>query len=207
MNGRSNTINNFFNFMLITTCFFIANSYAAPLFSDVDPTTQQGKVYFRGGLYGSPCTLDISSDGQAIDMGNISARQFRNKGETSQEVNVRLIFRDCFLGQTSFDEDNAHRQRSNDKIYTENNATVRVSLNGISHIDDNSLLALSGVKGVGLRLNELSGRKLAINNDVPNIPIQQGDNVWEFSAKLESTRKYVLADEFSAVLNISLKYL
>ncbi len=194
--------------MMLTLSLFTAQKGYAESIITSENETVTGKIFFRGGVYSSPCTLDAASDGQVIDFGNVSARQFQRAGDTSAGVNVRLVFRDCFLGQASVDEnvENAIRHRSGDVLYPDRNGTVKISFNGVSDSNDSSLLALSGVQGLGLRFSDLSGRKLLINQDNPSLALQQGDNIWEFTARLEATRKYVLANDFGAVLNVNLKY-
>ena len=57
-----------------------------------------GTVSFHGGLLSSPCSLTPDSRDQSVDLGDISARDFRNAGDRSAPVRFRLSFRNCLLG-------------------------------------------------------------------------------------------------------------
>lgn len=52
-----------------------------------------GTVSFHGGLLSSPCSLTPDSRDQSVDLGDVSARDFRNAGDRSAPVRFRLSFR------------------------------------------------------------------------------------------------------------------
>lgn len=70
-----------------------------------------GTVSFHGGLLSSPCSLTPDSRDQSVDLGDVSARDFRNAGDRSAPVRFRLSFRNCLLGARALADNPAGAQR------------------------------------------------------------------------------------------------
>lgn len=105
-----------------------------------------------------PCSLTPDSRDQAVDLGDVSARDFRNAGDRSAPVRFRLSFRNCLLGARAL-ADNPAGLRNGDagRLYLQESRPRRWCF-GESDVDNPSLLKLNGgVQGIGLRLQDQQG--------------------------------------------------
>lgn len=176
---------------------------AVPQLDPVEGTV--GTVYFFGGLLSSPCTLAPESQEQSVDLGDVSARHFKQAGDRSEPVVFNLRLEDCLLGAGGRYESLDGQETAR---YLHGEQAVTVTLLGDSDSANRELLHLSGdIRGVGLRLLNSKGAPLALNKPIDSQVLQPGDNTLQFSASLESTKKYVAASSFNSVLHVQLNYL
>ncbi len=168
-----------------------------------------GTVSFHGGLLSSPCSLTPDSRDQSVDLGDISARDFRNAGDRSAPVRFRLSFRNCLLGARAL-ADNPAGPRNGDagRLYLQGEQAATLVFLGESDVDNPSLLKLNGgVQGIGLRLQDQQGQVLELNQRSRSYILQPGSNTLWFSASVESTQRAVMAAGFAAVAHIQVIYL
>ncbi|MER5113301.1 fimbrial protein [Serratia marcescens] len=168
-----------------------------------------GTVSFHGGLLSSPCSLTPDSRDQSVDLGDVSARDFRNAGDRSAPVHFRLSFRNCLLGARAL-ADNPAGPRNGDagRLYLQGEQAATLVFLGESDVDNPSLLKLNGgVQGIGLRLQDQQGQALELNQRSHPYILQPGSNTLWFSASVESTQRAVMAAGFAAVAHIQVIYL
>lgn len=168
-----------------------------------------GTVSFHGGLLSSPCSLMPDSRDQSVDLGDVSARDFRNAGDRSAPVRFRLSFRNCLLGARAL-ADNPAGPRNGDasRLYLQGEQAATLVFLGESDVDNPSLLKLNGgVQGIGLRLQDQQGQALELNQRSRPYILQPGSNTLWFSASVESTQQAVMAAGFAAVAHIQVIYL
>lgn len=183
------------------------SALAATPLGVIEGTT--GTVSFHGGLLSSPCSLTPDSRDQAVDLGDVSARDFRNAGDRSAPVRFRLSFRNCLLGARAL-ADNPAGPRNGDasRLYLQGEQAATLVFLGESDVDNPSLLKLNGgVQGIGLRLQDQQGRALELNQRSRPYILQPGSNTLWFSASVESTQRAVMAAGFATVAHIQVIYL
>lgn len=183
------------------------SAMAATPLGVIEGTT--GTVSFHGGLLSSPCSLTPDSLDQSVDLGDVSARDFRNAGDRSAPVRFRLSFRNCLLGARAL-ADNPAGPRNGDagRLYLQGEQAATLVFLGESDVDNPSLLKLNGgVQGIGLRLQDQQGQVLELNQRSRPYILQPGSNTLWFSASVESTQRAVMAAGFAAVAHIQVIYL
>ncbi|HEJ7139256.1 TPA: type 1 fimbrial protein [Serratia marcescens] len=183
------------------------SALAATPLGVIEGTT--GTVSFHGGLLSSPCSLTPDSRDQSVDLGDVSARDFRNAGDRSAPVRFRLSFRNCLLGARAL-ADNPAGPRNGDagRLYLQGEQAATLVFLGESDVDNPSLLKLNGgVQGIGLRLQDQQGQALELNQRSRPYILQPGSNTLWFSASVESTQQAVMAAGFAAVAHIQVIYL
>jgi type 1 fimbria pilin len=193
--------------MLLGTLLLTGSTTAATPLGVIQGTT--GTVSFHGGLLSSPCSLTPDSRDQAIDLGDVNARDLPNAGAQSVPVRFRLSFRNCLLGAKAL-ADNPAGPRNGDagQLYLKGEQAVTLVFLGDSDDNNPELLKLNGgVQGIGLRLKDQQGRALALNQQSRSYILQPGSNTLWFSAQVESTQKYPLANQFNGVVHVQLVYL
>ncbi|AHY09669.1 type 1 fimbrial protein [Serratia plymuthica] len=193
--------------LLLGVLLLGGSAAAATPFDVIEGTT--GTVSFFGGLLSAPCSLVLDSRDQAIDLGEVSARDFQNAGDRSTPVRFRLSFRNCLLGAKAL-ADNPAGQRNGDagRLYLQGEQAATLVFLGDSDANNPDLLKLNGgVQGIGLRLTDQQGRALSLNQQSRPYILQPGSNTLWFNAQIESTQKYTQASQFQGVVHVQLVYL
>jgi len=193
--------------LLLGALLLTGSAMAATPLGVIQGTT--GTVSFHGGLLSSPCSLTPDSQDQAIDLGDVNASNFQNAGDQSAPVRFRLSFRNCLLGAKAL-ADNPAGPRNGDagQLYLKGEQAVTLVFLGDSDVNNPDLLKLNGgVQGIGLRLKDQQGRALSLNQQSRPYILQPGSNTLWFSAQVESTQKYPLANQFNGVVHVQLVYL
>ncbi|HEI8864693.1 fimbrial protein [Serratia sp. AKBS12] len=167
---------------------------------------ETARVHFVGELLSTPCSLAVDSQEQLVDLGAISAKQFRNQGDRSQSVDFTLRFQDCLMGAHEYRAGVDPARYSGNAAYVNGEQTVALSFIGVPDDYRSDLLKLNGTRGVGLRLQDARGAAVPLNQQVPAAFLQPGDNQLHFSASLESTQKFVQADYVDAIVNVNVYY-
>ena len=168
-----------------------------------------GIVRFHGSVYASPCVMAGESRMQDIDMGEMTARSFHRAGDHSQPVLIKIYLRDCLKGASMALSSLASKTTGSDwRAYTTGEQAVQMTFIGESDVADPALLHTAGmVQGAGIRLMDMSGNKLAINQTQTPSLVKYGDSVLTFMAALESTGNTVTAGEFQGLLRVKMEYL
>lgn len=168
-----------------------------------------GIVRFHGSVYASPCVMAGESRMQDIDMGEMTARSFHRAGDHSQPVLIKIYLRDCLKGASMARSSLASKATGSDwRAYTTGEQAVQMTFIGESDVADPALLHTTGmVQGAGIRLMDMSGNKLAINQTQTPSLVKYGDSVLTFMAALESTGNSVTAGEFQGLLRVKMEYL
>ncbi|KNC95731.1 fimbrial protein [Trabulsiella odontotermitis] len=170
---------------------------------------ESGIVRFHGYVYASPCVLMTQSRIQDIEMGEISARQFHQAGDRSQPVRFTLYLKDCLKGATQARSSIASKTTGNDwRAYSTGEQAVQVTFIGESDINNRNLIRTTGTtQGAGVRLMDMKGNPLDVNQTNAPYLVNPGDSELNFLAALESTGRQVTAGEFSGLVRLKMEYL
>lgn len=170
---------------------------------------ESGNVHFHGRVYVSPCVLDMASQDQSIDLGDISAARFHRTGDRSRPVMFTVRLNDCLKGASETIEDFPAEMSGRflrARGTGEQGVTVRFT--GEGDVRNTNLVKIQGdVQGAGLRLMTKHEELLSINQDQHLYLINPGDNVLTFLAALESTQRTVTSGEFHGLVRMELEYL
>ncbi|WP_058910658.1 fimbrial protein [Entomohabitans teleogrylli] len=168
-----------------------------------------GIVHFHGSVYASPCVLAPQSRLQVIELGDVSARSFRQMGDRSKPVLVKIYFKDCLKGAAQSRSSLASKTTGNDwRAYTTGEQAVQLTFIGESDPANSQLLRTTGnVLGAGVRILDIKGRALDINQTQPPYVVKTGDSELTFMAALESTGTWVTAGEFRGLLRLKMEYM
>lgn len=152
------------------------------------PAYSTGKINFKGSIVNAACSLKPSSNGQEVDMGQVSATGLLNNNTPVNQFNLELINCD-----------------------TATLKTVATTFNGTKAGTNNKLLSFVGsARGAGIELTH-AGEVLTLGEPTAAFPliVGQGEATLPFAAQLVATTKVgteIKAGEFSAVANFTLAY-
>ncbi|PVZ82613.1 ferrous iron transporter B [Serratia sp. S1B] len=150
-----------------------------------------GQVNFGGKVIDTACNVSNldASKMLTVEMGSISRASFTAKGSKSNGVNFTLSVSDC--PDTT-------------------DGGVRVSFDGESVSDDNSILDLDPVEGkalgVGIQLTDASQNVLPLYTQSTMYPLTNGNGTLEFIARYIATQDDVKTGVANATANFTIIY-
>jgi type 1 fimbria pilin len=196
--------------MLLTACLLVCTSSQArdskPIAQPRNEIPDVAQIHFVGGLLSTPCALSVDSAFQRVDLGQLSAKSFREVGDRSADVTFTLRFQDCLMGAHAFEDGIDSTRYSGDNSFVTGEQVVAFSFAGETDIANPNLLKLNGARGVGIRLSDARGTQIPLNRVMRNQYLNAGNNELRFSANLEATQRFVMADAFDAVVNVNVYY-
>lgn len=108
-----------------------------------------GEIDVRGSFTEAPCSLDMPSAWQEIDLGEVPAYRLRKPGNQADPVPFRLIFRDCIRSQGML-----YDQRTSTATWSEIQPIVTVSFVAPADTQFPEMLAVSGITGLALKITD-----------------------------------------------------
>jgi type 1 fimbria pilin len=147
-----------------------------------------GKINFKGSIVNAACSLKAGSDGQEVDMGQVSATGLVNKKTPVNNFQLELINCDATTLKS-----------------------VTTTFNGVKAGENAKLLSTVGsARGAGIEI-AYAGGAMTLGVASPVYPLIAGmeQATLPFTAQLVATTgvaKDIVPGEFSAVTNFSLSY-
>lgn len=166
-------------------------------------------VHFTGSVYASPCVLELETQEQYVDLGEINAREFHRIGDRSTPVAFNIRLKDCQRGaSTSFVNSAGEATQNGQRYYLTGESAVSLSLAGDTDFFNPDLVRVTGdIRGAGLRVFSKDSQNLMINQPTRSWVIKPGDNNITLNAALESTSPMVSSGAFSGLVRLKLEYL
>ncbi len=167
------------------------------------------EVHFQGSIYASPCVLELSTQEQYVDLGEINARTFHRIGDRSAPVTFNIRLKDCQRGASrSFVNSAGEATQDGKRYYLTGESAVSLSITGEPDFFNSDLVRIKGdVKGAGLRIFSQDHENLMLNQPKASWVIKPGDNNITLNAVLEATGQTVTAGNFNGLVRLKLEYL
>lgn len=156
-----------------------------------------GVVYnlqFTGTIINESCEVETASEEQSVNLGEFTTSEFRSAGATTPSVPFYIELKNC----------------------SQLIKGTKVWFNGISDLDNPSLLALSNTgkgqegtlaMGLGIEILDVDQKTIAINNtDSLIYPLVPGTNKLTFNLRYKSTKQAVTHGDATAVMYFDLLY-
>ncbi|QEW32612.1 fimbrial protein [Erwinia billingiae] len=145
-----------------------------------------GTVNFSGSIVDSPCSISSNSDGQEVNLGEISSKALENNG-TSTPKNFDIELDNCALT-------------------TQKGVTVTFS--GAAGATNKDHLGITGTaSGASIAITDGSGTPIALNTPSASQTIQNGTNHLLFSAYLQGDGASApTPGDFASVADFTLAY-
>lgn len=167
------------------------------------------EIHIQGSVYASPCVLELDTQEQYVDLGEINARNFHRVGDRSTPVTFDIRLKDCQRGASkSFANSAGEATQNNKRYYLTGESAVSLSISGDPDFFNSDLVRINGdVKGAGLRIFSPKHENLMLNQPKSSWVIKPGDNSITLNAALEATSNTVSAGRFSGLVRLKLEYL
>lgn len=162
---------------------------------------EHGLLTITGELVDSPCRLSMDSRDQTIDLGTLASADLGYLGARSRPVafNVRLegclpasgYLYDVFTGHTTL---------------SKSQPVVNVEFSAPADFSDPSLMKLSGIEGIALRMTDSHNRDVRLGTQgVPQL-LEPGDNILHWTIVAERIPGPLKPGAFQAVTDFKLSY-
>lgn len=185
--------------ILLAICGLLATAASAADNWSVEG--EHGDLHVHGLLLEGACRLDMTSVFQQVELGPISRSQLLKPGDESQPVHVHLKLRDCSRSGGS-QTDRYSGNRYQDAIQP----VVTLSFFGVTDPDIPSLLKVSGVSGVALKLIDPQGRWVHPGERGEPMFITPGDNDLVYTLIPVRTPSPLTTGEFHTITNVEVNY-
>ncbi|WP_240023690.1 fimbrial protein [Serratia marcescens] len=176
------------NKFVLNTLLFVGAPFAMSTIAAANAA--DGTINFTGNVTDQTCTVETSSANQTIPMGNVSAKAFKNAGDTALPTKFNIALANC----------------------PETVKKASVKFDGIYAKDNTALLALNqeaGVAtGIGIALYEADGAtQIPIASFSTAQSVQKDiSNVFTYVAKYMSTSDTITVGPANATTQFSITY-
>lgn len=162
---------------------------------------ETGVLHVYGTLTESPCRLEMDSAWQAVSLGNTATARLQKAGDRSAPVAFTLRLRDCrALASRSRDD------RSGSMLWSRDQPAVSVRFIAAADDDSPRLLAVRGVSGVALRLQDALGRDVRLGQRGRPLLLVPGQDTLRYTLNAERTAAPLRAGAWHALIGVGMEY-
>lgn len=135
---------------------------------DVDG--RHGLLHVKGTLTDSACRLSMNSAWQVVALGNLGTGQLQQVGQRGTPVAVNLVLEDCLSGESR------SRSTLGNVVWSPDMPSMKLRFLGPIVANRPDLVAVRGVKGIGLALSD--GRHMPLTPGESSTPVllEPGNN-------------------------------
>lgn len=162
---------------------------------------EHGVLNITGALSQGACRLEMNSERQLVQLGNISTGDLVNQGDRAEPVPFQIVLRDCLL--TGGRQRDA---RTSNVVWDASQPVVSVSFVAPADSDSPQLVKVVGAKGMGLRLLDGQHRDVRLGSRSQPQFISLYNDVLTYYVIPERTSGPLEAGAFKAAVNFRLNY-
>lgn len=162
---------------------------------------EHGTLTVAGQLVDSPCRMSMESRDQSINLGTLASADLTYPGARSQPVRFSVRLENCLAASGHLYDD-----RTDALTRGADQPVVNVAFTAPADFSDPSLMKLSGVKGIALRLTDAQNHDIRLGDrGVPHL-LTPGDNMLNWTVVAERTPGSLVPGAFRAVADFRLSY-
>ncbi|QJI33638.1 fimbrial protein [Pseudomonas sp. ADAK13] len=182
-------------------CLLLALMASAHALDEEDIEGMVGRLNIRGAMHEMPCSLEMTSVHQTIDLGAISAGQLQRPGDQATAKTFQLRFKDCqrTAGKIA-------SERTGNLTWSAHQPVLSVAFNAPADADDPRLVKVQGITGMGLRLTDVEGRDVQLGSRGEPLFLPLGDSTQTWNVQPTRTSAPLTSGAFRAVVDFRLNY-
>lgn len=162
---------------------------------DVDGAN--GSIYVYGALTESACRLEMSSERQEVNLGEVATGRLQRAGDQGIPVRFELRLVDCLRSPLD----------SNDELtWAVDHPAVTVSFRAVHDTLNPQLVKAHGVEGMGLRIEDEKGNDVNLGRRSDPLLLTLGQNSLSFTVTPERTAAALMANSYWSLVNFHLSY-
>lgn len=185
--------------MLSVMLCSLSSTHAAMDNWDVDGAN--GMLYVHGALVESPCSLEMDSARQDVDLGIIGTAQLQNTGDRGEPVRVELRLVNCVNSSSG-----SHDSWSDNLIWANDQPVVSVSFQATKDTNNPELIKAQGVSGLGLHLEDGQGRDVHLGSRGTPLMLIPGQNALTYVITPERTPADLSTGSYRAMVDFHMSY-
>ena len=162
---------------------------------------EHGLLEVKGELVDAPCRLSMESRDQTVDLGTLSTADLSAPGARSQPLTFTVRLEGCLVAAgRQYDARTGTMTRGADQ------PVVNVSFVAPADFSDPSLMRLSGVQGIALRMTDDRNHDIRLGSrGVPRL-LTPGENQLRWTVVAERTPEALVPGAFRAVADFRMNY-
>ncbi len=152
-------------------------------------------------MHETPCSLEMTSLHQTIDLGAVSTSQLQRPGDQATTVAFQLHFTDCQRTAGSI-----RSERTGNLAWSAFQPVLSVTFVAPADDDDPRLVKVQGITGMGLRLTDDVGRDVRLGSRGEPLFLALGSSTRTWNVQPTRTSAPLTSGAFRAVVDFRLNY-
>jgi type 1 fimbria pilin len=184
---------------LLAGLLALAGSAQAQAEEDIEGMS--GMLNIRGSMHETPCSVEMTSQHQTVDLGAVTAGQLQRPGDQAMPVTFQLGFRDCQRTAGSI-----RNERTGNLTWSAFQPVLSIAFLAPSDAEDTRLIKVQGITGMGLRMTDAQGRDVQLGSKGEPLVLPLGDSTQTWTVRPTRTSAPLTSGAFRAVVDFRLNY-
>ena len=168
---------------------------------DEDVEGMNGMLNVTGSMHETPCSLEMASLHQTIDLGVVSTSRLQRPGDQATAVAFQLQFADCQRTAGRI-----RNERTGNLVWSAYQPVLSVAFLAPADADDPRLVKVQGITGMGLRLTDAQGRDVQLGSRGEPLFLPLGGSTQTWTVQPTRTAAPLSSGAFRAVVDFRLNY-
>ena len=166
-----------------------------------DVEGMNGMLNILGSMHETPCSLEMGSAYQAVDLGAVSTSALQRPGDQAASKAFQLLFQDCQRTAGSI-----RSERTGNLTWSAHHPVVSVAFIAPADEEDPRLVKVQGITGMGLRLTDDQGRDVQLGSRGEPLIMALGSSARTWVVQPTRTSAPLTSGAFRAVVDFRLNY-
>ncbi|QHF46023.1 fimbrial protein [Pseudomonas sp. S35] len=187
--------------MKVLGCLLWVLAAGAHAEDEEDVEGASGLLNVLGAMHESPCSLEMASLHQTVDLDAVSSSQLQRPGDQATAKAFQLRFTDCqrTAGRVRSD-------RTGNLTWSAYQPVLSVAFSAPADAEDPRLVKVQGVTGMGLHLTDALGRDVQLGSRGEPLFLPVGRNTQTWNVRPTRTSAPLTSGVFRAVVEFRLNY-
>ena len=168
---------------------------------DEDIEGMSGMLNVLGSMHESPCSLDMTSLHQTVELDAVSTSQLQRPGDQATAKAFQLRFTDCLRTAGR-----VRNERTGNLTWSAYQPVLSVTFDAPADADDPRLVKVQGISGMGLQLTDPLGRDVQLGAKGEPLILPVGRNIQTWNVRPTRTSAPLTSGAFKAVVQFRLNY-
>jgi type 1 fimbria pilin len=182
-------------------CLLLVSMGSAQAADEEDVEGMVGMLNIRGSMHEMPCSLEMRSLHQTVDLGAVSASQLAKPGDHATSMPFQLHFKDCQRTAGSI-----RNERTGNLAWSAYQPVLSVTFVAPADADDPRLVKVQGITGMGLQLTDAQGRDVRLGSRGEPLFLSLGASTQTWNVLPTRTSAPLTSGAFRAVVDFRLNY-
>jgi len=166
-----------------------------------DVEGMSGMLNVLGSMHESPCSLEMTSLHQTVDLESVSTSQLQRPGDQATPKAFQLRFTDCLRTAGRI-----RNERTGNLTWSAYQPVLSVTFEAPADADDPRLVRVQGITGMGLQLTDALGRDVQLGSRGQPLFLPVGRNTQTWHVRPTRTAAPLTSGAFRAVVDFRLTY-